>query len=177
MDQNEKNIPVSENPLGGPYQFEGFPTEEKTIEQATQNMLGTPPPNAATGQWVGVGRFGENAHGTWGVLSIWDGQKWVTKGYTLEPRGSVGKGPIPIGKYSFNRWMSASLKKTLRLYNVPNFTDILIHVGNTQGDTAGCILAGYRVDNRTTPTRLIDSRSCVDWLYDTQNSGTVWVAS
>jgi len=166
---------VSENPLGGPYQFEGFP-EGDAQAVASRTMFGDAP-GILSGKWVGVGRSGSNAHGTWGGLSIWDGSQWVLKGYTLEPRPNAGKGPIPIGKYTFTRWMSPKLGKTLRLYNVPGFTDVLVHVGNTQGDTVGCILAAYRVDNRSNPTRLIDSRPCVDWLYDTQDAGTIWVAS
>jgi len=61
--------------------------------------------------------------------------------------------------------------------NVPGFTDILIHVGNTQSDTQGCILAAKNVDRLQDPTRLVNSRALTDWLYDTQTEGTVFVRS
>jgi len=37
-------------------------------------------------------------------------------------------------------------KGMLWLQNVPNFKDILIHIGNTDEDTAGCILVGKTAD-------------------------------
>lgn len=166
---------LSENPIGGPYEFEGYPDEEFQA-LASEHMFAAPPESLA-GNLVGVGRAGSNAHGTWGWLSTWNGKTWDSRGRTLEPRPGAGKGPIPIGRYSFTRWMSPKLGKTLRLYNVPGFSDILIHVGNTQGDTVGCILAGRQVDNSSKPTRLVDSRRIVDWLYDNYPSGTIWVAS
>lgn len=166
---------VRENPLGGPHEFEGFPDDDAQAV-ATRSMFGEAP-RLLSGKWVGVGRAGSNAYGTWGRLLIWNGNQWVLRGYTLEPRPNIGKGPIPIGKYSFTRWMSPKLASTLRLYNVPGFSDILVHLGNTQGDTVGCILAANQVDNHANPTRLIESRACVDWLYDTQETGTMWIAS
>jgi len=164
---------VSENPLGRPYEFEGFP-DKKTTSYLLDAMFREPRDASCA---LGVGRHGGNPYGTWGYMNIWQNNGYVVKGYTLEPRANVGKGPIPIGKYYFNRWMSPHLGKTLRLYNVPGFTDVLIHVGNTQTDTQGCILAAYSVDNTTTPTRLVNSRPFVDWLYDNYASGHVWIVS
>ncbi len=37
-------------------------------------------------------------------------------------------------------------KGMLWLQNVPKFSDILIHVGNTDDDTSGCILVGMKAD-------------------------------
>jgi hypothetical protein len=38
-------------------------------------------------------------------------------------------------RYDFHRGM-------LELLSVPNYSDVLIHIGNTERDTAGCILVG-----------------------------------
>lgn len=42
-------------------------------------------------------------------------------------------------KYSFHQGM-------LQIQDVPNFEYILIHVGNTDADTAGCLLVGSTAD-------------------------------
>jgi len=34
----------------------------------------------------------------------------------------------------------------LEIRDVPGFTDILIHIGNTDADTAGCLLVGFEPD-------------------------------
>ena len=52
----------------------------------------------------------------------------------------------------------------IQLKNVPDFTDILIHIGNTEKDTAGCLLVGslgaieanrYTIINSTKAYKLI----------------------
>lgn len=166
----------SEYPLDAPIEFEGFITHpDEQLQEFTHQLDDTTALRAQRD--VAVVRAGENSYGTWGVMGVWNGSKFDHVGYTLEPRASVGKGPIPLGDFSFRRWMSPKLKKTLRLSNVPGFTDILIHVGNTQSETKGCILAAKRVDNEERPTRLVDSRTLTDWLYDNCDRGTVLVRS
>lgn len=50
---------------------------------------------------------------------------------------------IPSGKYEVIVNYSPKFKRNLpRLLNVPGFSGILIHRGNTSKDTAGCILIG-----------------------------------
>lgn len=57
----------------------------------------------------------------------------------------MGKTAIPFGEYRITLEYSPKFKRTLPyLNNVPHFTGILIHVGNTPKDTAGCILVGER---------------------------------
>ncbi len=175
--QETKTVNVNELrefPLDAPYELEVVPDAGKLLEEM-QEFLGNT--KAARASLVGVIRAGENSHGTWGLLYVHEGGDWKHKGHTLEPRSTVGKGPIPLGDYAFKRWMSPKLKKTLRLYNVPGFTDILVHVGNTQSDTKGCILAAYSVDSTTKPTRLVNSRKLTDWLYDNHAAGEIRVRS
>src|SRR5690242_18976839 len=114
----KRDARVRENPLGRPHEFEGFPSAKAT-SYVLQAMHGKPPdvrPPPDHKNYVGVERFGANTYGTWGRLCFWENNHWVPKGYTLEPRPDAGKGPIPIGPYSYHHWMSPSLRKTLRLF-------------------------------------------------------------
>ena len=60
------------------------------------------------------------------------------------PAGKIkGKTAIPTGRYPVTRTMSPRFKKILpRLANVSGFEGILMHTGNSDADTEGCILTG-----------------------------------
>lgn len=86
---------------------------------------------------------------TIGTLFI-DGERFSD---TLEDRvrniekdgkGKVyGETAIPAGRYKVIVSRSPRFKRDLpRLLNVPHFEGILIHRGNTEKDTHGCILVG-----------------------------------
>jgi len=50
---------------------------------------------------------------------------------------------IPAGKYKVILTFSNRFKKVLPLLmNVPNFSGVRIHSGNTAEDTSGCIIVG-----------------------------------
>lgn len=54
-----------------------------------------------------------------------------------------GQTAIPAGTYNIIVNYSPKFKRKLpRLLNVPHFEGILIHRGNTDKDTSGCILVG-----------------------------------
>lgn len=61
-----------------------------------------------------------------------------------EGEGKVfGETAIPYGKYDIQLSMSPKFKRKLPLLlNVPHFTGIRIHRGNTAKDSHGCILPG-----------------------------------
>ena len=78
--------------------------------------------------------------------------------YTLEDQFQAkkikGETRIPEGTYNLGLQMAATpltlsyrkkydwFKNHIHIKNVPGFTGIYIHVGNDDGDTAGCLLLG-----------------------------------
>lgn len=83
---------------------------------------------------------------------------------TIRPDGMkiAGQTAIPPGKYPVRITYSPRFKKDLPLLdNVPNFTGVRIHTGNTAKDTEGCILVGY---NRV-KGRVVDSRAAFKRLF------------
>ena len=90
---------------------------------------------------------------------------------TVRPAGVKipGKTAIPVGKYKIKLTESLRFKKLMpRLENVPGFTGVLIHAGNTAEDTEGCILVGK---NRV-KGKVLDSRETFQKLFT-----MLWVVS
>ena len=69
--------------------------------------------------------------------------------YALEDKVREGKKvngqtAIPTGSYDVIVDVSTRFGKSLpHILNVPNFTGVRIHAGNTSKDTEGCILLGH----------------------------------
>ena len=73
-----------------------------------------------------------------------------------------GQTAIPYGTYEVTWSYSPRFKKfTPRLQNVPQFSGVLIHSGNTAADTEGCIIVG---ENKVVG-KVINSRVTVNKLY------------
>lgn len=57
-----------------------------------------------------------------------------------------GNSAIPKGEYEIVYRLSVTFKRTMPyLKNVPFFTGVMIHTGNTVKDTKGCILVGLNL--------------------------------
>ena len=103
-----------------------------------------------------VGRFTSDARPTIGAVRV-NGWQTPVHCFSLEDRFRkekvAGDTRIPTGVYPLRwrllgRWAKRfaanwGVPGSLELCDVPSFSDILIHVGNTKGDTAGCILLGF----------------------------------
>lgn len=68
---------------------------------------------------------------------------------------------IPAGTYKVTLEHSPRFKRTLPyLHDVPHFLGILIHSGNTDADSAGCIIVG----RNTVKGKVLESRATLDKL-------------
>lgn len=56
-------------------------------------------------------------------------------------------------------------KGMIQLKNVPNFTDILFHIGNTEQDTAGCLLVGFLCSIEQNRYTLLNSTKAYKFIY------------
>lgn len=73
---------------------------------------------------------------------------------------------IPCGKYKLAKRWSKKYGNHLKVENVPNRSDILIHVGNYPQDTQGCILIGadLRDINADGELEVVNSKFAMDGL-------------
>ena len=73
-----------------------------------------------------------------------------------------GQTAIPYGTYEVKWTYSPRFKKYMpEILNVPNFSGIRIHSGNTAADSLGCIIVG---ENKVVG-KVINSRATVTKLY------------
>ena len=125
-------------------------------------------------------RFKETNDATLGSLYVKD----VFQCYTLEDEHRDIKVPgetrIPAGSYNlidrqhgdfYQRYKERFVpwhRGMIQLADVPNFTDILIHCGNTDEHTAGCILVGtdYNENNMTIQQSALAYEKLYKRIYD-----------
>ena len=95
-------------------------------------------------------------------------------GYTMEDEirevKVKGETAIPKGTYKVITRYSPRFKRNLPwLLDVPGFEYILIHSGNTDKDTEGCILVGKSTGYINQKRAVLDSRKAFDLIYDRIN--------
>lgn len=112
-------------------------------------------------------RYSSGRESTLGLLFI-DGK---FECYTLEDEARTikvyGETRIPSGKYKvelrkeggfhgrYSKRFPDFHQGMLHIRNVPGYEYILIHIGNTDDDTAGCLLVGNEVNNNTVSEGII----------------------
>jgi len=101
--------------------------------------------------------------------------------YTLEDcvrdQKVSGKTAIPAGRYQVVLSYSNRFSKIMpRLMNVPNYSGILIHPGNSSAQTEGCILVGRIIVNQDF---IGESRTAFNELYEkldhANKHGKIWI--
>ena len=108
---------------------------------------------------IGIATFGKTFLG----FSLEDRPREVkVAGDTCIPAGSYPLHWRPVGRWA-RRYVAKGFPGSLELKNVPGFTDVLIHAGNTKRDTAGCLLLGQVCD--MTARTIGRSRPAVEELY------------
>lgn len=108
-------------------------------------------------------RVKTNYHGTFGVFSI-DGLPVCV---TLEEtwlQNLRNESCIPEGVYDVVKYSGTKYKDVWLIKGVPNRSAILIHWGNTERNTAGCILVGKYFARFGDRHGIADSKRTVEML-------------
>jgi hypothetical protein len=84
--------------------------------------------------------------------------------YTLEnPERETDKdNRIPSGVYQCKPYSGTKYKDVYIVENVPGRSAILLHWGNTEKDTQGCILLGNRLGELNGQPAVLESKRCFD---------------
>lgn len=94
-------------------------------------------------------------------------------GHTAIPTGTY---PVDMDtvspKFKSRIWAKPYDGKLPRIQNVKGFSGVLIHVGNTEADTLGCILVGRnKVVGKVVDSTVEFSRLMNDWLIPAHAGG------
>lgn len=119
---------------------------------------------------IRVDRFDHGAEETFGRLYINDEYYCFTLEDQHRDVKVKGDTRIPAGTYKVALVNSPSFSpryghKMLWVKDVPNFTGILIHCGNTDADTAGCLLVGMRIGKINYKRAVLDSKVAYNKIY------------
>jgi hypothetical protein len=96
---------------------------------------------------------------------------------TVREQKIAGITAIPAGRYKVVITLSNRFKRELPLLlNVPNFTGIRIHAGNTEADTEGFILCGKTRNNEGVFGSRVATSGLIKKIREAINRGSdVWI--
>ena len=126
---------------------------------------------------IGVGTFGRvYVDGVLACQSLED-QVRELEGQPVEQWKVKDQTAIPRGRYRLTVEFSPRFHKDLpRLHGVPGFSGVLIHSGNFESDTSGCILVGTdRNEHGLTNSRLAFKELYADIVEALANGEECWV--
>lgn len=84
----------------------------------------------------------------------------------LDEKKVYGQTCIPFGQYIIKMQQSPHFNKLMPyLQDVPGFTSVMIHPGNTVEDTKGCILLGIDYDDSESDYTVSSSQKAFAQLY------------
>lgn len=109
---------------------------------------------------VEIIRLEETDHGTLGILKL-DKRVFCA---TLEPpdkENAQNVSSIPAQQYMCRRVQSPRFGNTFEVQNVPGRSHVLFHAGNTEYDTAGCILLG-ELGGHDGPVNVVNSKQTME---------------
>lgn len=118
---------------------------------------------------VTLTRVSKGENGTFGVMVYRD--QFIATTFELPWKDNQFQiSSIPKGLYKVTRYSSAKYKDVFQVMNVPNRDKILIHVGNFQKDTKGCILIGlgFGIDS------ISESKNALTKLHSTMQNEREW---
>ncbi len=83
--------------------------------------------------------------------------------YTLEnpKRATDVDSRIPAGVYTCKPYSSVKHPNVYEIMDVPNRTAILLHTGNRESETLGCILIGNKMATKPEPM-IYESKKCFE---------------
>lgn len=76
------------------------------------------------------------------------------------------KSCIPLGRYTVIKHNSAKHPRTWELQNVPGRSGILIHNGNTDNDSLGCIIVGKSIGKINGQRAVLNSDDTLEKLQN-----------
>ena len=119
---------------------------------------------------VTIRRHAHLKNATIGTLSIFKGNSTVFNWtadepiYTLEnpKRKTKVDDRIPAGIYECVPYSGTKYKNVYLVKDIPGREAILLHWGNTELDTTGCILLGNRIGELKGLPAVLESKKCFD---------------